>query len=82
MGNRTPLPTAEVTLNSGEQENNENRHVHQHRAEETAETRRTNTHGGDENNTWANFSMAMQLAISQSRKEDQLKKEAEQQSSK
>ena len=30
--------------NGGERENDENRHVHQHRAEEPAETRRTNTH--------------------------------------
>ena len=51
-------PTTEVTTNSGEQDDNEYCHVHQHWAEQPAETQRANTHGGDKNNTWANFSIS------------------------
>ena len=75
-GNQRPLPTAKVTRNGVERENNKNRRVHHYRSEEPAEAQRSNTSGGDENNIWANFSMAMQLAISQSRNKDQVKKEA------
>ena len=81
-GNQRPLPTAKVTRNGVERENNKNRRVHHYRSEEPAEAQRSNSSGGDENNIWANFSMAMQLAISQSRNKDQVKKEAERQSSK